>query len=501
MTRLGLVPLDERPVNLDQPLRLARAAGAEFLVPPREWLGWRERPGDPERLLGWLEERIDQVEGWVLSLDMLLHGGLVASRDPEAAEIVAPRLARLRGFLREASSRCHAFLVLPRGAGSVFQQGDLGTWAERDARGVLPASWSASLGWAQDSLELVSEGGVDFLAVLQEDSRPGPGLEAARRELLREVRGRGLAERVVLTPGADEAGQSLVVRLVRELVGAPAPRVRVHALGSLDLPAPYEPVSLIESLRGQWTLAGVHGELALQGAPGSPGEPGEPGEIDLVLWAPAPEGRDLWLQPPGPGDLGEEVERGLPECLRQGTGPLAVADLVHANGGSPAHLRALARELGNAPDRLRAYAGWNTAANTLGSCLALLGLAYLPGGGPETWGPLRNLRLLEDVLFQARVRGDLGACLGARGLDPWNLPPEEIPDLERELCGRLEQGLGAGSCLAPWVEAWPPGLVPRLPWARLFEIGLGEADLSRRGTGGLLEVGPDRSGTTREESP
>ena len=43
MTRIAVLPMDDRPVNYDYPRYLARAAGLEILLPPRVWLGnpWR----------------------------------------------------------------------------------------------------------------------------------------------------------------------------------------------------------------------------------------------------------------------------------------------------------------------------------------------------------------------------------------------------------------------------------------------------------------------------
>jgi len=88
--RLALIPLDDRPCCRLFPTRLAEMAGHHLQTPPRPLLGKYLDPGDPGRLMDWLEtllkRRQEPPTGLLLSLDMLVWGGLVASRrlDPPA---------------------------------------------------------------------------------------------------------------------------------------------------------------------------------------------------------------------------------------------------------------------------------------------------------------------------------------------------------------------------------------------------------------------------------
>src|SRR5687768_14391857 len=76
---LALIPLDNRPCNIRFPQQIAAIGASQLLVPPNENLGYFTTPGKPSALADWLEN-IPEVEGLIVSSDMLAYGGLVASR-------------------------------------------------------------------------------------------------------------------------------------------------------------------------------------------------------------------------------------------------------------------------------------------------------------------------------------------------------------------------------------------------------------------------------------
>ncbi|MBC8160698.1 MAG: DUF4127 family protein, partial [Roseiflexaceae bacterium] len=95
--KIGLLPLDERPVNTRYPAMIAALAGAEVLLPPAEFLSAQRRPADCAALADWLASVAPQLDGLIIALDMLGYGGLIAARttnDPAAS--VLTRLERLR---------------------------------------------------------------------------------------------------------------------------------------------------------------------------------------------------------------------------------------------------------------------------------------------------------------------------------------------------------------------------------------------------------------------
>jgi len=63
--------------KLRLPRYLARAAGLEILLPPREWLGnpWREsRHAD---LVDWLTQTAPRADAVIVAIDTLAYGGLI----------------------------------------------------------------------------------------------------------------------------------------------------------------------------------------------------------------------------------------------------------------------------------------------------------------------------------------------------------------------------------------------------------------------------------------
>ena len=76
-----LLPLDERPCNRVFPQMIARTnKDLELEVPTLEMLGSKRIPADPEDINRFLLNEVEDFEFVVISLDMLLYGGLIPSR-------------------------------------------------------------------------------------------------------------------------------------------------------------------------------------------------------------------------------------------------------------------------------------------------------------------------------------------------------------------------------------------------------------------------------------
>lgn len=88
--QVAYIPIDNRPVNYDRVKMLAKSVGFELLMPEEDTFRTaldNMKPnkngstyGDREKLLNWLKETDKTCDYFVLSLDQLLSGGLVASR-------------------------------------------------------------------------------------------------------------------------------------------------------------------------------------------------------------------------------------------------------------------------------------------------------------------------------------------------------------------------------------------------------------------------------------
>ncbi len=240
---LAIIPLDDRPCNRLFPGQLAAAGGLHVVMPPREALGWFTRPGDYESIAAWLGD-VDS-EHFVISVDMLCFGGLVASRAPDAP--LAEALNRLEALRALRTSRPNAtvfaFSTIMRLGKTVAQSGDLDghtllrSYSELLDRAERLGDHDASTELAaierklapevlSDYLEarrrnhainraairLAADGVIDYLALSQEDAAP-IGIHIPEQLALRaQIEEFRAGDRASISQGADEVGLLLLAR-------------------------------------------------------------------------------------------------------------------------------------------------------------------------------------------------------------------------------------------------------------------------------------------------
>jgi hypothetical protein len=161
--------------------------------------------------------------------------------------------------------------------------------------------------------------------------------------------------------------------------------------------------------------------------------------------------------------LAQAVTSGRGKC------PVAFADVHYSNGAdSPfcSWLNALGAQ-GAVPSQQMAYAGWNTAGNTLGTAVANGLLLLLPDASPAAASAFTLLRFLEDNTYQALVRQELVNYVEAAGGDTSDLTPhldfyEEFVALPvQKACADLNEAYISDISIDQVY----------FPWNRTFEIG------------------------------
>lgn len=486
-----LIPLDERPVNTALPQTVGAIGGAQVVLPPAELLPRMRNRADPEAVGRWLTERATDsgVIAAVVSIDGLVHGGLIASRTSN--DSLGELLRRLGVFaeIRQRAPRVErtAFATVTRASNSTIADEDPDYWP---AYGPALHEWGAA---AHRRFERVTEPGDAHVA----DHVPAQvrGDFQSRRlrnhivdlELLR-MRAAGLVNKLLITaddtapfaagtveqrwinhwrellelqdvavyPGADEVACVLIARL---LVGNDPP-VRVQLrwaddAGMQRVP-PFENRRYIEALTSQVQAAGAQ---IVQERP----------EAIVVVHAPGAERVD-WCNPrateadPSAADrCAELVVAALNTSL-----PVGVVDVRQTNGGDP-HLVARL-DSRDALSRLSAYGGWNTAGNATGSTIATL-IADVIGQRHRVQNQALIkeqvlARVLEDTCYQSSIRRELdglhGVHLTRENTDPVGLPAFE-DTATSELVARLRNLHGFEDYQ---VES------ATLPWNRSFEIAL-----------------------------
>jgi len=105
-SRLLLVPLDSRPASGQFAQMIGRIADLDVRMPPYETLGRFTVPGDPDRVLDWLEKQpLDECAAVIASADMIAYGGLIESRvNSVTVDRATIRLKRFAALKRQNPS-------------------------------------------------------------------------------------------------------------------------------------------------------------------------------------------------------------------------------------------------------------------------------------------------------------------------------------------------------------------------------------------------------------
>ncbi len=492
--QIGLIPLDERPVNTRYPVMIAAIAGVTLRLPPDHLLSVYQQPADCGALASWLTEIVPSLDALIVSCEMLGYGGLVASRiGHESAGTVLARLELLRTLkAQHPELQILGFNLVTRVSNADNAREEPAYWElygtrlyqlsqlmDRQQQGqnvtdemqqvvaAVPAMYRQDFLRRRArnhtvnlcALQLLAEGVFDLLVLSSDDTSPY-GLPSCEKRWLSEWGAwLALGDRLLMYPGADEVGCVLVARLLN-VQAKLQPRFKaVYAPpeGAMIV-APYEDGSVAETVKRQvYAVGGIVTEdesdfwLAVDAPIARRGE-----------WDPELAEQERVERLPALQSLVAEMDR------RQKTGQrLIVADVAYPNGADPTFLALLQVQI--SLPALAAYGGWNTAGNTIGTALAQACASQFIANEGQKAAHERFLlhRLVEDWGYQRLVRAELRTWLrmetGSEEPTATNLP-RVLARIEARLNTLIDE-------LPGFADRFRivPGSV-RLPWGRLFEV-------------------------------
>lgn len=492
--RIILVPLDERPVNVDIPRQVAAIAGVDIEIPSGSILPNRRSPADVGAIHAWMLERAGRgVSHLIACIDTVVHGGIIPSRITESpARTTLERLDVFRSLKASSPALSISAVSLIMRASDSYSAveepeywsrhgrelhrlgADLHRALERDAAGEsVPVAPDDDIPQAivrdfeirrlrnhlinLSALELHEEGVIETLALTTDDTAPHSAGSAEQLWLRYWSRALPAGGSVLMYPGADEVGAVLVARALTTAVGPPAFTVACGEAEGLNRVPNFENAPLGQSVLRQISAAG-----------GRVTSPGEQPDIVVVVHAPDPHRGDFFVNTPA-SDPGA-TERTLGEvrkALHAGH-PVALADVRFSNGGDPQLVDALAAE--GLLLQLSSYGGWNTAGNSLGSAIAH-SIACWAGNKLGTLDRLEAerallTRILDDRVYQSGIRGRLHSEVFSDEIG------EVSVDIQRRATELIEEALQSYiDQLAYRSRAWTVESVT-LPWGRSFEISL-----------------------------
>lgn len=490
-TKIVLLPLDERPCNYSFPAELFSHGDLEIVRP--EKLGFKKKPADREQIRNFLERECTDADGLVLSADMLLYGGLVPSRIHHDEEEKLGEWLTVLTDIRKKNPKLivYAFQVIMRcpsysssdeepdyyeicgeqihKTGEIVHKSRLGISSRLGVQELMPQVPADALDdyisrrqinrrMNERVLEYVERGEIDFLVIPQDDSAMY-GYAAMDQEVVYgEVLRRGLSDRVVMYPGADEVGMTLVSRLLNRIHGRkPKIYVKYASEKSKYMVPLYEGNSLAATVKSHVSAAG--GQIT---------ESWENADLIVALTAPADHMQESVVQPSRLPEY--RAERNLSELidfikdrLEEGK-TVTVADNAYANGGELEFFRMLDRS--GLLLLLDGYAGWNTSANTLGTALAE-GIDALLYQKKKQHRDFLIKRYLEDVGYCSVVRAAVAEKL--QGTE-WSY--FDVREQRGVIAEMVAEGLRCfikEECASIAEKIWLGDVY--MPWKRMFETG------------------------------
>ncbi|MEG0687626.1 MAG: DUF4127 family protein [Hungatella sp.] len=444
MSKILFIPLDERPCNMVYPDYIGKISGLELCMPPKRMLGEFKKAADVEAIWDWVFEHIGEASHAVLSMDMMLYGGIVPSRLHHLTdETCEKRIGLLKKMKEKAPDvQIYAFQLITRapardGSGEepdyyedygyrIFRHGviadrmDTGAASWEEMKEIEEIRQQVPEEYLKDFLERrklnyrnhirtiaeVECGVIDYLIIPLDDCREHGYAPAERRRLGARLAEKHLLNRVFLYPGADEIGCTLLARAINSRSKL-IPKVYVDyssLRGKLQIPS-YEDRSIGETVCYHLLAAGC------EEAEGSK-------EADFVLAVNPPTPFSLRLEKELiTEELILESERNFPgfisrmkRYLREGI-LVGIADCAIPNGADRVLMEFLYEE--KLLDRLAAFGAWNTSSNTLGTVVAHLcsrNAATSSGGDAREGGTWS-----EEFLFY-RYRRTSKTCDGYAGI-------------------------------------------------------------------------------------
>ena len=498
--KLIYIPLDERPCNYYFAERIAEGSPIELINPKRELLGDKKIPANVFALEKFLLENASLADSFVISLDMLLYGGIVPSRlHHMSEEELTKRLSVIEKIKQiNPEAKIYAFALIMRcpkysssdeepdyyeycgeqifRIGQVKHKRALGMIDDSEAKRLL-SEYAKVIGDNLSDFEERREinrnmlmkvvkmlgKSIDFLVIPQDDSAEFGYTSMDRETIKGAIAAEGLSD-VAMYPGADEVGMTMLARAACEYRGI-SPKIEcifAHENNPNVKPL-YEDRPLGKTLPYQISSAGCIQVLE-----------GEESDIRLYLNYPAFEPREVFEEPSE-----GYFARNLPEfCKKIATSTFdgkvcAVADGAFCNGGDKEFLKMLQESVPLL--KLSAYAGWNTSSNTLGTVICQAVFVFLFGDNNF------QRRFLAERIFE-----DVGYCGHVRNYVTKNLLPQlgyNYFDAGEE-CGEVA-GLVRNE-LCKYISETFPALtekyeidVCRMPWRRMFEIDLSLREIKR----------------------
>jgi len=487
-----LLPLDERPCNYIFPQMIGSSnKEIQIVVPDKKILGDKKTPANISEIEKFLLENVAGCNNIVLSIDMLVYGGLIPSRlhflTKEETVSRLEIIKKIKSF--NPDIKIYAFNCIMRTPQynssdeepdyyadygfALFRRKYLLDYQERHGLDKKELSELKKIKIPQKiiddyenrrifnefiNIEIVNyleSKVIDFLVIPQDDSSPYGYTAISQKNVIREIKKKNLDMKVMIYPGADEVALSLLTRAWHDYKGIELKIYPFYSsvLGPSIVPL-YEDRPMFESLKSHTRVC----KTKLVSTP-------QDADFILAINSPGKVAQDTY---------DEEFDISYTSCrnlldfvlqikdfIEEGK-PVAVCDSAYCNGGDIQFIHYL-DDL-DILDKLISYAGWNTNCNTLGTTLAQASI-----GGKEAGKHNLLYRIIEDGCYQAVVRHKVTVDdLEKIDIDDSDIS-SVLADIENIIKNKLQSYYESLN-----VSKKHPVKIKNIysPWKRMFEIGM-----------------------------
>lgn len=377
--KLILISLDTRPPCQKMVVDAGKMAGVQIITPPSEIMDYYTKEGDTKKIQKWLIDNIDKSDGVIVSIDQLLHGGLLASRESGTKQDESQILLK---FMRDLKTKAkdkpiYAFNVLPRITPpptlesdskkmikisrlideiSIFENeddikllADLKEDIKQEDLDIYLDLFRRNTALNKELINLAKEGIITKLVIGQDDGEDFGIPNMEKKSLVNYVHSLGISNDVVMiTKGADEVALSLLANFVQTKTNyQPKVYVEYNDEKVMRTVMPFMAGSVGSTVEEKLVMANAK-------------KVNSPQEAGLILYVFIGNDENMSTQ--------RQSALKIKKYLEQGK-KVALVDLSKHFSANEVLFPTLLKE--NVPiNELTSYAGWNTASNSIGTALA-----------------------------------------------------------------------------------------------------------------------------------
>lgn len=419
MSRIALVPIDNRPVCYQLPMQIiSQAKEHQLILPDISLMGNLHKNADIDAILKWLDT-IKDIDIFVLSLDTIAYGGLIPSRrSNDCFDEIKQRINKLSEIIKKHSAKVYAFSSIMRISNNNVNEEEKEYWSQFgtkifsysynlhkmeitcDGSSLLECNCNSTR-IPEDILsdyietrkrnfeinkyyiELKKQGLFDTL-VFSKDDCAEYGLNVKEANALKELSKDD--ENVFVKTGADEIPLSLLSRAINKHKHIRIAPVYLNPK-TINKISKYEDISVKESVESQIELAG--------------GIVSDEKDTDLLLLV-----NNFNIEQ---GELVMNVYEPLfDKNIDIPDKPFFIVDILNANGSDNNFVKKLFEK--EDLKEFYGYAAWNTTGNSLGSSISTA-LTYYGAKQPNknAFKILQVVRFLDDWAYQANVRAQISS--------------------------------------------------------------------------------------------